>query len=128
MVYDITNIKSFESLDNYWYNSVKEEKGNASIIFHIAGNKIDLFEKEEVDRKYIKEYCNTIGAEYSFISALENSFIDDLFQKVGERFLNFDIYKNLEANKQKKTERISLDSNDNDDDNENKQNKKKKCC
>ena len=121
--------KSFESLKSYWYNSVKS-KGNEGIIFHIAGNKIDLFEEEEVDRNEIKEYCNNIGAEYNFISALENSFIDDLFNKVGERFLN-SIYKNKDVNKQqKKSERTFSLSSENDCDNDNKRdkNKEKKCC
>ena len=128
MVYDITSKKSFESLKNYWYNSVKEN-GNEAIIYHVAGNKIDLFEEEQVDRNEIKEYCNSIGAEYNFISALENSFIDDLFKKVGERFLNSDIYKNMEINKQqKKPERFSLNSDENDNDNEKQNQNKKKCC
>ena len=128
MVYDITSKKSFESLKNYWYNSVKEN-GNEAIIYHVAGNKIDLFEEEQVDRNEIKEYCNSIGAEYNFISALENSFIDDLFKKVGERFLNSDIYKNMKINKQqKKPERFSLNSDENDNDNEKQNQNKKKCC
>ena len=128
MVYDITKKKSFESLKNYWYNSVKEN-GNEAIIYHVAGNKIDLFEEEQVDRNEIKEYCNSIGAEYNFISALENSFIDDLFKKVGERFLNSDIYKNMKINKQqKKPERFSLNSDENDNDNEKQNQNKKKCC
>ena len=122
MVYDITKKKSFESLKNYWYNSVKEN-GNEGIIFHVAGNKIDLFEEEEIDKNEIKEYCNNIDAENNFISALENSFIDDLFKKVRKRYLNSDIYKNMEVNKQqqKKPERFfSLSSeNDNDSDTNN---------
>ena len=140
MVYDITDKKSFESLKNYWYSSVKENS-TEGIIFHIAGNKIDLLENEEVDRNVIKEYCNTIDAEYNFISALEASYIDDLFKKVGERFLKSDIYKKMEENKQrKKPEKFVLDkdnnkndnnnNSDNDNKNKNKQkkNKKKKFC
>ena len=138
LVYDITNKKSFESLKNYWYNSVKEN-ATEGLLFHIAGNKIDLFDNEEVDRNEIKEFCNTIDAEYNFISALEDSYIDDLFKKVGERFLKSDIYKKLEDNKQqKKPDKFALDKdinktdndneNDNDNKNEKKKNKKKKCC
>ena len=122
MVYDISIKESFKSLKNYWYNSVKEN-GNEGIMFHIAGNKIDLFEEEKFDKNEIKEYCNNIDAENNFISALENSFIDDLFKKVGERFLNSDIYKNKEAKRH-----FSLSKKDNDNKNKQDKNKKKKCC
>ena len=130
MVYDITNKNSFQSLKDYWYDSVKEN-GNEGIIFHIAGNKIDLFENEEVKKNDIKEYCKSIGAEYSFISALENNFIDDLFKKVGEKFLNSKLNNNIEDNKNKDPEKFSLDGdNDNENNNNgnNQKNKKKKCC
>ena len=134
MVYDITNKQSFQSLKDYWYNSVKDN-GTEGIIFHIAGNKIDLFEEEEVDRNEIKEYCKSIDAEFNFISALENTYIDDLFRKVGLKFLKSDIYKNLKDNKKnKKPEKFSLDkdSDNNENDNNNgdtpKKKKKKKCC
>ena len=134
MVYDITNKQSFRSLKDYWYNSVKDN-GTEGIIFHIAGNKIDLFEEEEVDRNEIKEYCKSIDAEFNFISALENTYIDDLFRKVGLKFLKSDIYKNLKDNKKnKKPEKFSLDkdSDNNENDNNNgdttKKKRKKKCC
>ena len=45
-VYDITNYKSFEEVD-FWLNTVKEKVGYTSII-GLAGNKKDLFQKEEV--------------------------------------------------------------------------------
>ena len=86
LVYDITSKQSFEDIKSYWYNSVKEN-GNEGIIFHIAGNKIDLFEEEEIDKNEIKEYCNNIDAEYNFISALENSFIDDIILQRDEEII-----------------------------------------
>ena len=129
MVFDITNKNTFENLKSYWYNSVKEH-GTKGIIFHIAGNKIDLFENEAVDRKDVKEYCDSIDSEYTFISALENSYIDDLFKSVGEKFLKSDIYKAMNDNKyEKKVEKFSLDNNNNDNNNNEQNNiKKKKCC
>ena len=79
MVYDITNKTSFDSLKEYWYDAVKKD-ASENIIFHVAGNKIDLFEDEQVERNDVKEYCDTIDSDYSFISATENTYIDDLFQ------------------------------------------------
>ena len=87
MVYDITNKKTFDSLKEYWYNAVKEG-GSEGIIFHIAGNKIDLFEDEEVDKEEVKEFCDSINCESSFISAMQNTYIDDLFKILGRKFIN----------------------------------------
>jgi small GTP-binding protein len=128
MVYDITNRNSFNSLKDYWYNAVKEY-GPQGIIFHVAGNKIDLFEEEEVDRNDVKEYCESIDCEYSFISATENTFIDELFKKIGEKFLNSDIYKNLEQNKKNnKSQIFAIEDDEEDKKNSKNKNKKKKCC
>ena len=79
-----------------------------NIIFHVVGNKIDLIDKEDVDRKEVKEYCEKIGAEVSFISAKEenSTYVDILFNKLGEKFLKSDIYLENEKDlKNKKAEK-----------------------
>ncbi len=124
MVYDITNKTSFDSLKEYWYDAVKKD-ASENIIFHVAGNKIDLFEDEQVERNDVKEYCDTIDSDYSFISATENTYIDDLFQKIGKKFINSDIFKNISKNKNK-PERFSIDSQTQNNEELNK--KKKNCC
>ena len=93
LVYDITKAESFKDLKEYWYKSVLEQSSD-NINFHIVGNKIDLFDKEKVDRKEVEEYCEEIGAEVSYISAMEENgtYVDILFNKLGEKFLNSDIY------------------------------------
>ena len=124
MVYDITNKTSFDSLKEYWYDAVKKD-ASENIIFHVAGNKIDLFEDEQVERNDVKEYCDTIDSDYSFISATENTYIDDLFKKIGKKFINSDIFKNISKNKNK-PERFSIDSQTQHNEELNK--KKKSCC
>ena len=124
MVYDITNKTSFDSLKEYWYDAVKKD-ASENIIFHVAGNKIDLFEDEQVERNDVKEYCDTIDSDYSFISATENTYIDDLFQKIGKKFINSDIFKNISKNKNK-PERFSIDSQTQNNEELNK--KKNNCC
>ena len=123
LVYDITKKESFEHLRDYWYNAVKEQ-GTAGMIFHVAGNKIDLFNNEEVEKKDVEEFCNRIDAGYDFISAQEHQFIDELFRKLDEKFLNSDIYKS-KVKKKKNKLKIELDDNDNQ---KKEQKKKKKCC
>ena len=94
MAYDITKKESFENLKNYWYNAVKESRAEG-IIFHIVGNKVDLLEKEEVKRKEVEEYCDSINAEYNFVSAFKNTYIDNLFHILANRFIESDIYKKI---------------------------------
>ena len=124
LVYDITNKASFESLKDYWYKSVKNQ-ATEGIIFHVAGNKIDLFEEEEVDRKVVKDYCESIDSQFNFISALDNTYIDDLFKNVGEKFLKSELFKNLGDNNDKnkgKPLRLAPKKDNNNNP------KKKKCC
>ena len=126
MVYDITNQNSFQSLGSYWYNAVKEQ-GNEEIIFHVVGNKIDLFESEELDKNEVKEYCDSINAEYSFVSASENTYIEDLFKNVGKKFMNSDLYKKIKEAKAKQTQTIPKKL-EKEEANNKPENKKKKFC
>ena len=123
LVYDITSKKSFESLRNYWYDAVKEH-GNNGLIFHVAGNKNDLYENEDVDRKVVEDYCYSINAGLDFVSATENSTcIDDMFQSLGKKFIQSDIYENMMASK-RMTQKLSLKEVENNE----KIKKKKKFC
>ena len=127
LVYDITNKKSFDEMKDYWYNSVLENSSN-DIIFHVVGNKIDLFDQEVVDRKEVDDFCKQLGTEVNFVSAKDESnvYVDELFKKLAEKFLSSDIFKKKEEDlKTNKTRQLRLDSNKFK---EEKQQKAKKCC
>ena len=127
MVYDITNKKSFEDLKEYWHESVAEQTSK-DIIFHVVGNKIDLLEKEKVNKGDVEEYCNSIGAEVSYISAKEENktYVDALFHKLAEKFINSDIFKSKESNSNnEKKDRVKLDEESEVNVNVKK---KKNCC
>ena len=128
LTYDITQKKSFEDLKDYWYNAVLEQS-SSNIIFHIVGNKTDLFDQEQVDRNEVDEYCEKIGAEVSYISAKEENYtyVDMLFTKLGEKFLESDIYKeSLKTIIMTRTEKLKVDTFVEKDDKKSKS--KKKCC
>ena len=111
LVYDITCKQSFEDIKNYWYNSVVEQSSK-NIIFHLVGNKIDLLEQEEMDKKDVEAYGKEINAEVSFISAKDdnNSYVDLLFQKLGEKFINSQLFKEIEENnKSFKPDKLKLE-------------------
>ena len=48
--YDITKRKSFEETINYWYPLIKNEFKTCNVLY-LIGNKIDLFEAEQVKRE-----------------------------------------------------------------------------
>jgi len=97
LVYDITKKQTFDDIKEYWYKSVLDE-ATENIIFHIVGNKIDLIREEEVDRNEVKDYCDKIGVDVSFISAKEenSTYVDILFSQLAEKFINSEKYKELE--------------------------------
>ncbi len=70
-VYDITDSYSFNEIENYWVDTVKDELKD-SAIFGIAGNKADLFEKEVVEPKKGKDLATKIGGFFKETSAKEN--------------------------------------------------------
>ena len=49
MVYDSTNLKTFEGL-NYWVNEL-EEKCDEKVVLGVVASKIDLSHNEEVSIK-----------------------------------------------------------------------------
>jgi len=107
VVYDITQRSTFQSLD-YWIESIKESLGNEPIIA-IVGNKIDLFEKEEINEKEGKQYSQKIGALFYLSSAKSNiagfsEFIEDLINKYFEK-------NNLDGFKSRKSITLKKNSN-----------------
>ena len=114
IVYDITNLKSFQNIKDYWYKSVKEN-AIPDIIFGIAGNKMDLVNKEAVDQKKAEEFCKEINASFFLTSAKENDFIDQIFEVFGKRYIKSNIFQKVISEKG-----IKIDLN--------KTKKKKKFC
>ena len=93
-VYDITEPNSFENIKNYWYNIVIAN-ASSKIILGVAGNKNDLYEKEKVKEKEVQKFCKEIDALYFSTSALLNNSIDDMFTKLGKKFIASQTFQNL---------------------------------
>ena len=103
LVYDITKQSSFDSLTNYWYKEVKEH-GPENIVLGIAGNKCDLYEKEEVNENTAREFAQGIGAIFALTSAQNNSGINELFRDVGNKYLDPNFQQKLEDEKEEKNQ------------------------
>ena len=54
----------------------------------LAGNKNDMYEQEEVEENEGKDLAKQLGAIFQKTSAKESTGVEDLFIKIGKKFLN----------------------------------------
>ena len=124
LVYDITKKDSFENMKGYWYEQL-QEFGSKKIILGVAGNKCDMYEKEEVNENEAKEFAEKIGAFFEITSAKNNTGITDLFMNAANRF----VAPNYKGNSgEGKDQGEQGDGNIKLDDKQNKKEKKRGCC
>ena len=112
-VYDITQRKTFEEID-HWINTVNEVLEEKPVI-GLAGNKKDLYLKEEVINEEGNEKAKEIGAIFRLTSAKEGFGISDLFEE-----LMYEYIKKVESGEIKPHKSYNLEKGNT--------NKKKKCC
>ncbi len=134
LVYDITNINSFNEIKSFWYNQLKENSPKdinkflfyliffIFIVIAIAANKCDLYQEEKVKEEEAQEYAQSIGAIFENTSACKNVGILEIFKRIGEKLFSLNIIEKDDENKKKnKNEKhIKLDK-------KNIKKKKKKC-
>ena len=124
LLYDITKKDSFENMKGYWYEQL-QEFGSKKIILGVAGNKCDMYEKEEVNENEAKEFAEKIGAFFEITSAKNNTGITDLFMNAANRFVD----PNYKGNSgEGKDQGEQGDGNIKLDDKQNKKEKKRGCC
>ena len=139
LVYDITDKKSFEDIKNFWYDQIKQldfwyntvKETCKNIIIGVIGNKIDLFEEEEVDEKEAKAKAEKYNANFGLTSALnDDSGIDEIMENLVKIYIkskggSIEI-ENLECFS---NNTLKLDKNliNNNEKNKSRQ-KKSKCC
>ena len=78
IIYDITNRKSFEELTN-WIYSVNQSNNNKNVIFGIAANKSDLYEKKVIDKKEGEEFAKNNNALFFETSAKDYDSVENVF-------------------------------------------------
>ena len=85
LVYDITRKDSFEELQNYWAEQIKESSPS-NIILAVAANKSDLFNKEAVDEDQARKFAESLGAIYASTTATTVESINDLFIQIAKKY------------------------------------------
>ena len=125
IVYDITNRTTFNNACNFWYKAITNEiTGN--IIIGLAGNKSDLYSKEEVREEEAINYAQEKNMIFSLTSSYDNTGVNELFYKLGKMYLNL-YHKGILKNEDKGNGRIAL-NDENKNNNNNNQNIRRGCC
>ena len=127
MVYDVTLKTSFDNLKEYWYREV-QELSEKNFVLGIAGNKSDLYEREQVSEKEAREYAKSINAVFGLTSAQNNTGIDQLFEDIGMKFLEPNFQEKMEENNKGKNMETSIKLNKKKIKKHDKEQKKKKFC
>ena len=122
LVYDITNLESFQTLKKKWYNDLKTYGEKYSIVA-VVGNKSDCYENEKVPEEEAREYAKSINAIFMLTSAKTGDNVDVLFETLTRKYLGPDFIKKVQEMKQDKgeTTKITKESTA-------KNLKNKKCC
>ena len=125
LVYDITNPKTFESLDK-WLSDLKTN-GEEKISIILVGNKTDLEDQRKISIEQGKEKAEFYKLAFIETSALNGDNIEKAFSE-----LITDVYKNHHElfEKQAKVELTdkAIDLENVDQNKENKEETKKFCC
>ena len=78
----------------------------------IAGNKNDMYEYEEVEENEGKSLANELGAVFQRTSAKQSMGVEELFIKIGKKFVNqnksdYNINKNENKSQLQKLKAVS---------------------
>ena len=111
LVYDITQKESFENMKSYWFQQL-QEFGSKSIILGVAGNKCDMYEKEEVNENDARQFAESIGAFFEITSAKNNTGITDLFMNAANRFVDPNFKGDSTNNTDPANNTVKLDDKD----------------
>ena len=109
LVYDITNMHSFEEIKNYWLDQVRQI-ADKDLILGLAGNKNDLIINQKVDDKLAINFAKENNIIFGLTSAAKDkSSIDQLIDSLIVKFIES---KNpsLSSNKTEEN-RIKLNNN-----------------
>ena len=121
LVYDITNQDSYVNLKEKWLKDV-QNYGEKNTILAVVGNKLDLYEKEQVIEEEAREFAKEKNAIFKLTSAQSGAGINNLFESLIKKYLSLKFESKEKEKKNERTQsfRLGIDKND--------KYYKKKCC
>ena len=130
LVYDITRKDSFEEIQNYWSNQIKESSP-PGIILAVAANKSDLIDHEAVDEEQARKFAEELGAIFVSTTATQIDPVNDLFIQIAKKYTGSNeikIKEDDDAQEQPNTDdkkgTVKLTSEKSND----KNNRRRGCC
>tara|TARA_B110000211_G_scaffold46890_1_gene50328 strand:+ start:1865 stop:2446 length:582 start_codon:yes stop_codon:yes gene_type:complete len=88
LVFDLTNIESFNNIKNWYYKIIKDLKlYKKNYKFILIGNKKDS-KKKKIPQKIILDYANKLNIDYVELTAKSKNDIDGLFDKLNTDFIS----------------------------------------
>ena len=127
LVYDITNIYSFEELKEAWYPDLKKY-GEKYQVIGVVGSKSDLFEEEAVPEDEGRAFAEKIGGIFNLVSAKTGDGINLLFKNLVAKYLGPEFTEKLNEIKSERTKTMKLDIVEHQKKDEVIGKKKSKCC
>ena len=92
LMYDTTNEKSFESLEN-WLKHIKTHQNKSKTI--LIGNKCDLKEERVISYEKGKELADSLNMEFYETSTKDNIEIENVIKGITDSILKSEMYKSV---------------------------------
>ena len=86
IVYDITNLQSFEDIGK-WFEEIKRS-GDKGVSIILVGNKCDLEKDRKVSIEMGKNKAKEMNCAFYETSALNNTMIEEVFKAICEDIFN----------------------------------------
>jgi Ras-related protein Rab-1A len=81
MVFDITNMLSFQRLEK-WISEIEKYVQRDKCYIILAGNKVDDIHKDHVPQDKIDEFVSKYNIDYQSISVKHNYHVETVFSKI----------------------------------------------
>ena len=101
LVYDITDLESFQNL-NSWLIEI-EKNANKNVYKLLIGNKCDLEDKRKVTYQEGKEFASSNGMQFIETSAKTDTKVKDAFEMLTQEIIKSNITKDKGMEKKDKT-------------------------
>ena len=118
IVYDITNRASFEEIPK-WIDTVKQSNPNNNIIFGLAANKSDLYEKQVIKKKEGSDFADFHHLIFFETSAKDYDSIEKVFMDLTKEYLTKNNNNNNNNNNNKNNNNNNKNNNNNNINNNN---------
>ena len=116
VVYDISNIESFETLD-YWIEEIKSNSQELSQMI-LVGNKCDIIDERKIKTDDGKAYAKKKNIKFFEVSAKEGTNVNQVFESLVKNILKY--YSPSELYKKRGSRMLSVPIQ--------VQHKKNNCC